>query len=71
MGSPADDWLGPKVEQELRNVIAWKKRDNHSTTLSKAATDEQRAYSYDGSNLWVTVVYDIEDPVLVKVQQVS
>ncbi|RDI77574.1 hypothetical protein Vi05172_g12429 [Venturia inaequalis] len=69
MGSPADDWLGPKVEQELRNVIAWKKRDNHPTTLSKSATDEQRAYSYDGSNLWVTVVYDIEDPVLVQVQQ--
>lgn len=71
MGSSADNWLGPKLEQELKNVIGWKKRDNASAPLSTSATDEQSVYSYDGSNLWITVVYAVEEPVLVQVQQVS
>lgn len=71
MGSSADSWLGPKLEQELKNAIAWKKRDNDPTTLSTSAVEEQSAYSYDGSNLWMAVMYAIEEPVLVQVQQVS
>lgn len=72
MDSSADNWLGPKLEQELNNVIEWKKRDNDPAPAPfTLATDEQSPYSYDGSNLWIIVVYAIEEPVLVQVQQVS
>ncbi|TID13503.1 hypothetical protein E2P81_ATG11729 [Venturia nashicola] len=69
MASSPDNWLGPKLEQELKNVVAWKKHDSNQTTLSTSATGKESVYSYDGSNLWMKVEYAIEEPVLVQVQQ--
>ncbi|QDS68695.1 hypothetical protein FKW77_002827 [Venturia effusa] len=69
MDSATSDWLGPRLEQEIKNAIAWKQRENDPTSLSQSATSPSSPYSYDGSNLWVNVAYAIEEPVLIQVQQ--
>jgi hypothetical protein len=69
MAPSTDNWLGPRLEQELMGLIEWRKREN-DPSLSRAITGNEHNYEYDGSNLWVKVEYAIDDPVLVQVQQV-
>lgn len=63
-----DNWLGPRLEKALKNIIEWKQRNNDRALSPTTAGGE---YNYDGSHLWVNVEYIIEDPVVVQVQQVN
>jgi hypothetical protein len=71
MAPAKDNWLGPRLEEELKAVIEWRRRDNDPALSSQSMAIDEHNYSYDGSNLWVNVEYVIEDPVVVQVQQVS
>jgi hypothetical protein len=67
--APADNWLGPRIEQELKAIIEWKTREVNKTHSQPIVIDE-RKYTFDGSNLWARVEYVIEDPVVIQLQQV-
>ena len=70
MAPSTDNWLGSRLEQEVKAVIEWRTRQVNPTHTHSMVIDE-RKYVDDGSHLWGGVEYVNEDPVLIQVQQVG